>query len=1305
MNLLNTRKNKFEVKFNYKKKEVKYFYFLLFSVLFVILFIGIVLAANWMDDYFGPIYITEDSPYFYNLSANITSYNATTMTFAVGDILDGGSESPRVNWDGSLVDFSTISSWVNLNGNTGNLTFNAIRDNQTGNFSIQILVYEGVARGAIFNFIILASNDAPNFTLNAGYNTSIIQTNNSYNFNLVGSDEEEQYPLIYNLSFGGCQPAIWSSRLGSPNNCDLSYQIINSSNNTSILNFTSLIRDDVGIYNLTICVQDNVNGVVSPVYKTADYDTNKTTCKNTSLTIEQVLTVNASDCNNKLLQENQSFSCIINIIARGEHDNLIAWSNATLRNNVSVAIINSSWFFSSNDSNLDNFIQSYYVNVTPAKKQIGNWTINFTVKDKTTGENSTTILFIFTNRTLNSVPSISPVTGLNNLTVFVNFQNETYFNVSDDDLLILDKIVYDETISFTWDILNRSNLIQHLNLSNFSVISSGTGLGVINNIIRAKIRFIANSSEAGNYTINITAFDKENARSELLFNLTILPNTAPIWNESLNTTLLIYEDNNTYLNLSSYVSDSQGDTITFSFTNDTAFPSFNMSSSTGIINFTVRDIDVGQHMVNITTSDGDLASVKEFNFTIYNVNDNPTIDSLITSGVRNATVDANSNINISGYNTTTIILWIYDDDIKIPSEQKSFYNESLTLNLTIEGNNTLFSFTKTDAFPTSSFPNKIEYITTFTPQRAGIYNVTINVTDANNSSTMLGFNLTVFVTRHNPTLTNVLNQTASLMRTFNYNFSVNDIEDGNSSKEGNYNFTFVLNDSRGILNFNSTNFNSTTGILSILFNDSQAGVHRIYLNVTDQDGDNSSTSFWLKVYNVPNVTFPNTQSIFNISENLPFNFTFAVNHSVGDSLNYSFYLNSLLLNSSYNPCNGSNWTFYLTPNFTQESYGDYSNLSLYVFNLIYPELNYTSMYYLNISHTNYPLENYYNISNSSSSSSVTLNLANYFRDIDAVDNRINQTIRFNSTLINLTSGSINITFNDWINGSTPNVTFSSSSSSFGIYSITAYEYNESNSSQIVNTITSNNFSIQLSITVEENIITVNTGGGGSQERKVSMKIVVPSMITINNTGKTKFNITLDNDGEVNFNNISIEGYLLGDSKRFDAPVIFDQNNLKSLASGKKESISVTVSIEDPDILLYEVVINVTSKTPAYNVYNKVFITFDKNLAIIKKIIAFTEGLINENAECIELKDMLDDAKEELNMGNIAEAGKKAQAAMEACKRTIEGLKKAQAAKVKEENMVKYAIIAIVLAIVLGLLFNIYRQIRFRGWKKFFHKNN
>ena len=1260
------------------KAETKYFYFFFTFLLLTVLMIGFVLAVNWIGydlDYGG----SEDIIYTHNLTANISG-SEPDMFFAIDTV------QTNLTWNDIKVNYTNISSWVYVSdSDTGTFIIDSKTDNQTGHFRIPFKVtWIGGASTVYFNFTVNATNDAPNFTLSSNYTTGIIPPSTSYVVNLIGNDEEKQYPLEYNLSFNECDVAGWSSRLGISNNCNLSYNLTRTLNTTSVLNFTNLTRDDIGIYNLTVCVNDNLAGTLPPEYRDADYDNNKSLCKNMSLIVMTELSIDVSNCTNSIFQENQSSDCIINVTTTQRVDDLRAWSNATLRNSGAGAS-NSSWFFPLNNSNSSSFMQIYYVNVTPQKREIGNWTINFTVKDRTTGENSSKLIFIYTNRTTNSLPIMTHISDLN---VSINLNKTIYFNVSDDDLLILDKEVYNETIQFDWNILNSSNLTQQLNLSNFSIV----GGDILDNIDQARVIFTANSSEAGEYTVNITVSDMEDAKDFHLFNLSIINNNAPDWNESLARNFSIYEGNNTFINISEYVSDIENNTLTFSFVNDTSFSSFNLNSSTGIINFTSYDIDVGQHLVNITANDGYLISTREFNFTIENINDNPVIASLKESGVINATVDANSNINASEDNITTILLLIYDEDVKIPLEQRSFYNETFTLNLSIDGvNTTLFSFSP-DTGVDYSGTNKTAYKSIFTPRKSdvGNYNITLNVTDASNSSTVLSFNLNISAIGHNPVFANISNQIAAITRAFNYNFSVYDIEDGNSSSENNYNFTFLINDSEGILNFNSSNFNSTTGVLDITFNSSQAGIHLIYLNVTDQDGTESNTAFWLRVYDFPNVTFPSSYTYFNASENVSTNFTFSINHSVKEALNYSFYLDSVLINSSFSICNGSNLSFNFTPNFTQESYGDYSNFSLNVFNSDYPELNYTGMYYFNISHTNNPLENYYAIPDTSSSSSITFNLEDYFSDIDATDARINQTIIFNSTLINLTSGSINVAFNNWINGSSPNVTFTASTTSSGTYSITGYEYNESNSSQIIRNVTSNNFSISLSVTTS----TSPSGGGSSRIVQAVIKIIVAPGVVMKKKDYIEVPFKIENSGTVTLKDINLSS-LLSNGPLDNVDLSLSRSFIKELKPKDSENLSLFIITNTQTAGEYMITLSANVSSPKVSDWANFYLSIvDSDRDNAEKAVLFTEKLIAENPECLELKELVQEAKEALQIKDYEGAIKKSQEAVDACRTAMS--KNTQIKSEIEYSNYSYYFIFTLFALFLFLIYVFYKRVRFKN---------
>ncbi|MEK6927541.1 MAG: hypothetical protein AABX11_03850 [Nanoarchaeota archaeon] len=1260
-------------------------------VFVLIFFTGIAWAIDWIGTpWTTTTQGTEDgSP---SVSFNLSQYISYTAGELPLSFMFGADQNISSSLYGSKV--TSFYSWITLNSSSGILTINSTNDNQTGEFNISLVTYEigGTSVAAkVFPFLINATNDVPNFTLVSNYTMSVMSTNNTNSFNLTGSDEEQHYPLSYNISFNSCSLAAWSSRIGTSNNCNLSYLITGSSNITSVLNITDYGGNDIGTYNVTICAKENVNSVALPTYRDSSYNTNRSVCKNTTLIVERALSINVSNCSNSILNESVAFSCYVNVTTKGEIDSLLAWSNSTLRN-TGAGLSNSSWFFLSNSSSSSNYSQSYYIAVTPQKTEIGNLTVNFTVRDITTGENSSSLIYIYVNRTTNSVPVI---TSISNVVTSVDLPTNISFNVSDNDLLIPDKALYNESANITWSILNVSDNSQVLSLSDFDILSSGTGLGVISNLTRARIEFTASSIESGNYTINLSVRDEDDALAYTLFNISILNNHPPLWINPIQTTFMVNETQNVYLNLSLNVSDEDEDILTFSYVLNNSFPSFNLNSSTGIINFTGNDSDVGQHLVNITVNDGYLSNVTEFNFTILNLNDNLTIESFSDYGFLNSTTNSNTTEDT----LTNITLWIYDNDILIPSGQKAFYNESFMINVTIEGANTsLFSsFSKTSAFPDSSYPNKTEYIANFTPGKAdvGNYNITINVTDASNYSSVLRFNMTVLELSHNPTLTAVSNQTASILQTFNYNFSASDVEDGNSSISGNTNFIFYINDSLSLINFNSSYFNNNTGVLSVLFNQTQAGNHLISLTVSDSDGMNASTTFGLKVYDYPNVTYPSNLTSYNATENSSTNFIFAINHTVADSLNYSFYLNSVLINASYSIANGSNITFIFTPNFTQESYGTNSNLSLFVYNSVYSELNSTGLFYFNISHANYPVVLYANISNQSSSSNLTLSLKDYFRDFDADDVNINQSIRFNYTLVNLSSGAISITQNNWVNGSSPNITFSASASSSAIYSISAYEYNESNDSQIIRNLSSNNFSVDLNVEVVSTPSpSTGGGGGGSSDTVNTIKIIVSPLEVIEQDGYFSIPFQIKNTGQGTLSGINLDS-LLALSIQGEVNISLSKLYIDSLSSGESEEVILYIFADTNKSGKYLVTLFANVTSPKISDWADFYLEIIEPKRKVKEIIIFTEQLMVDNPECRELNELLNEAKSLMANNDFDAAFNKAQEAIDGC-RKIMALDSKRSLTQNLYGDYTYYFLLTFLVMAMFLIYILYKRARFKS---------
>ncbi|MEK6918135.1 MAG: hypothetical protein AABW51_04265 [Nanoarchaeota archaeon] len=1302
------------------------------AVVVGIILLGLVLASppGWKSGSDTTNYTTiEDSTYYHNFSANITNFN-NDVTFAINTV-DNNITLTNSSGTYNISDSSIISRWISItNSATGNLTINATYDNQTGFFSVPIQATNTSAGGGSttvsFEFIINATNDAPNFTnINTTYNFSTASPLSSY---LNASDEESHYPLNFTVTFNStsCTHAAWSN-YSNNQNCslfDLGFNITSLDNISALINMTPT-SNDVGVYYANISVRDDGSNYSCPhaYCDNATYKVNKTTYYSSTVTFNVLasLSINVTDCQNKIFQENQYGACNVTIRTKNPSDTLNISSYANLRNYATgqSGVSNTSWFYANMTNSSTNFQYNATINVTPQKTEVGNWTINFTVSDSN-GDSSTQQIYVYVNRTINATPSIASISNVN---TSINLLTVINLSVYDNDTLVPDKNSsyggFNETINFTRTILNSSNLAQELSLSNFSITILQMPVAGTNRT-SAEIRFTPNSSDSGSYTINITAKDSYNFSTYTIFNLTIINNSAPTWNSPLNTTIVILENSNLYLNLSSNVTDADGNTLTFSFANDTRFDNFNLTSG-GIINFTGLDVDIGQHIVNITISDGYLTNTTSFNLTILNINDAPNIQNL---SLKNSSgnvfpyfegdVSNFGSMNATEDNYTTIILWIHDDDVKIPSGQRSFYNESFSVNLTIQGINTsLFNFSLSGIDWSTTVPNRTDYRAIFTPLKASVgnYNITINITDSSNSSNLFSFNLSVLAINHNPVLSNLSNQSSAVNRSFYYDMNVTDTEDGNDTSVTNTNFTFsysFLSDGSTVSFLNSTYFNSTTGIINLTFNSSQDGKYRLNITVNDSSGAVNYGNFWVNVYGPPNVSSPGTNYVFNLTENTTSILNFTVNHFVGDNLTYDFYVDGincpLSSNSNCNYTssllrdnlsyygNGTSYNWSFTPNMTDETYNLLKNLTL----VVYPSnsnltnaslLNTTIIFKLNITHTNYNVSFSGHIADlgpTTYGTAITLDLSPYFTDLDYNDPYYAQSPTFT-----VSSNTSSITP---INGASfPGftLTLSASTAVAGLISL--------NGSDGSSTASSNSFVVTF-VAPTATSSSSTSSGGGSTEVPVSLKIIMPGPISTFQKDQIEVPLTLYNTGSTTLYMINLAGSVAKDNVLVnDVNISFSKREFVSLQPGQKENITMTLDVDTQKIGTFEITVNATSNSPRYSDWGKIFLTIKEGENVGEKIV-FTEEFIASNPECIEIKELVDEAKRYAAQGNTALANQKADQALSACKAAIGQAGKPVLSKLVENKLYRYLAVSTAAVFVVGVAFYSYKRIKLRRKK-------
>ena len=1218
-------------------------------ILSIMLMFALVAARPQFNSGAGQTYyLVEDTLYTHNLTANLSTFEQD-ITFTISSII----LTPSNPLYSSISDFN----WISLNSSTGILKINSTINNQTGIFNITMLVVNSSGWGDIapFYFSVNATNDAPRF-LNL-QNYSWLQDDLISSFTINASDEEENYPLNFTVAFESCELAGWSLRKNDTwSNCTL-FSYSNYSNFTLLLNI-STGNDFVGNYTINFTVFDSFGANTTQKVKFTLNDSNDAPYF-------------TSICSERSATEDSEFNCYINAT---DVDEIVSLNFSS----------NYSWFIFNHSSksivmNVTNFNASALVNFTGGDLQVGNWSINVTITDTGAPQRKNSSVFWFYIANVEDSVSLNEV---NNTTLYEN--KIIYVNATDDDLLVPDKSVKNEIITFA------SNT-SWVAISSYSSASNYT---------TAKITITYNDSlNNQNYTIRINATDSAGNYAERNFTIFIRGDIAPVWNETLPTVVLvdINESSEIFLNLSQNVTDADGDNITFSYTLNNNFSYFSLTSL-GIINFTPRDYDVGEHIVTINASDGKLMASKQFNFTVRNINDNVTIE--LPLQATNATVNStNSNMNTTEDSPVEISLFVEDDDFRILDEQKSFYNETLSINLTIIGaNTTLFSFTKDTDFPSASFPNKTKYTATFTPRKAdtGTYRISINITDLSNASSFIGFNLTVNSTSHEPYLISLQNKTSAVNRSLYYQLSANDTEDGASSNLGNFTFSYNITSPSGGVLFNSITFNST-GIINITFNDSQIGRYKVNITVNDSSGLKDSEEFWIYVYNLPQVVLPASGFSANLSENLTYNFTFAVNHSVQDNLTLKVYVNNTLrYNISYFGNNTSLlWGF--TPNFTDESYGNKVNLTL----VVYPSstdlvnntaVNTTSNFELNISHTNAPINfsGYIGDKSTTYGTTLTINLSQYFSDIDNLDSYYNQSINF-TVSSNATPSYITLT------RSGMTLSLSSLIAVTELITIHSYDLNDSNSVQT--NASSNYFSVEFT---EPSTVQVASGGGGGATRIVhnSIKILAPGDLVITDDNTIQIPFSVLNTGQTDLNGINLSSKIFFNNLASDGVSMSISNNqISILKINESKQFTLTIKANTKESGKYKAVIYADVDEPQFTDWAEFYIDLRKvDEFEARENIVFTEKLVSENPVCLELMENVNNAKKYAEQGNYQKALEESKIAVEACNLALTKNQQVRTNKNYAGNLyyVSFATLGI---FAFGFIVYIYKRVRFKRYKR------
>ncbi|MBT6689753.1 hypothetical protein HN903_00295 [archaeon] len=1267
--------------------------FLLFCVLIGFAVFVMAAAPDWINGASNVNYsILEEQSYYHNFSANITGFSGD-VNFSI----DTATDISWTNGSGTYaVSASDVSGWISMvDADSGNFSINAPYDNQTGFFAIPIQATNTTDSefiGEVFEFIINATNDIPSFVnLNLTYNFSEGQQGN-YTVNAI--DEEEHYPLTFNLTFYNCTHAAWSGR-AEGENCSI-FNLTEDSSTSAGFGFLA-DHNDVGTYFANFSTSD-LDGACPHAYcNSSSYDGNKSSAVyELTFNVYSSLSVNITNCTGATVMEGEQFNCTINISTQGEEDELTFSSFGFFKNSPLSDYDDRDWFRSNSTDNASSFFYSLPISITPDKSEVGNWTINFTAWDVLRSESDMEQVDIFVNFTESSV-------SLNSITDVTIYENGSLqVNASDDDLLVWDDSVKDENLTF---VSNSSWVSVVAN----PVASDGVGY-LISNVSIDYSFILANSSE-GNYSVMINVSDDAGSVASRIFVVEIINDSAPVWNDSAYV-FTSAEGDDVYLNLSEYVSDAENDSLNFSYTNSSIFNSFNLTIE-GIINFSSSDIDVGEHLVNITVTDGKISSEVVFNFSISNVADAPSFYLLTGDNeTGQSTITEGFTFIIAEGVAINFSLEINDNDFLIPDGQKDYYNESLIVNVSFTnstgGSVDLFNFSFDEPSPIEDYRMIYNATYTATISELNNYTVVVNITDASGLSINRTWLLNMTETLQAPVLEQIDNVSLTIHDYLNFSLNASDNEDDYAG----------LNLSYSIANLSSNAPNLTDIYGDVEFNmssnSSYAGAWEYNVTVNDSNGMIDSQVFWVFVYGEASLVSPAEDSSFNLTENVSSVLNFTINHSVGDNLTYEFWVDNIScayqdgsncsygnfsfreVTSSFGNGSALNWTF--IPNFTDESYGNLKNLTMSVYpnssllNLSQREsvaVNFS--FKLNVSHTNAPLRvvNSSVFVQSDYNTNINLDLSNYFIDEDVSDSYYLQSLNFSKY-----SGhaDISVSHSSGWNisiGTIVDVAFSGNVSILG---------NDSLSSDILE---------EIDVTfVAPTVVTITTpssGGSSGSSTKLkfySLRIIVPDDVIISDDNYIEIPFRLENSGGVDLVGIDLSSSVLYNNEfTEDVRAELEVTYISELKIGEGKNYSMKILADTHRAGKYKATIVANISSPEFSDWADFFIDLKKtNESDAQEMLIFTESIIANNPECLELTEIFRRAEDALVLGNVDEAMRLASEVSQACEDAIASNEQI---RYKLESFVEknfyYISFAMLVIFFIGFIFYVYKRVKFNKY--------
>ncbi len=1148
-------------------------------------------------------------------------------------------------WDESYMDFD----------GSGHLTVLITNNNDPSSFNLTFIVTDTDSSSDVAYMLINENytNDAPTFDL---LPDEIDEDSEFSEFVITATDEEDNVPFKFNLTFLGCQKAHWVKN--PTENCSI-FNFTLSDTNITLHNFTPSNRD-VGTYHVNFTVEDS--GSEYPEFSYNSTHSQDVWFNVTNVNDYPVITpLNATEIE---FSQNDRIYLIFNGTDI-ENDTLVFNTTALVWNGSGpgyCAYSNASLFpISTNGTYYPNESAHGIIDFILSNDHVGNYTVNVTLTDNGTNPLNLTasMLMNLTIINVNDPPALENLTG----TIPGGVQETPYyysFYASDPDLLTPygDNLTFG--LSFYYCETPNGTECDIDQDSNFTVTKAGS--------TAAQLYVYAVRNDSGNYTLNLTVTDDGGLVNWSLVNLTIQPDEAPVISA---VTSITGTQNQTMLYYFS-ITDPENDTlnitnVTLYRNNLTLMPvhpfpvTINSSGYPPAHNLTMNytnltNAQVGNWTLEINATDIWNRTTRHLmNISVANLNDPPRITNWTncydeTTYVMNATFYENVYYCVK--------LNDPDPDLNVPADT---YVENITYTMYTVG-----CTTAKDYIPSGNCSGlpviDVDYDSgqmVFTATNETWHgNYTYNITIHDNQYVYASriFTMEIKAVNDPPVLQNV-NESMNIIAEVLFNFTVNATdEESNTPFFYNVSFTwcdsppcalFTIDNATGEVNFTGTN--DDVGNYTANFTVTDAG--NVTLGFPNATGWDTSNISLRKHYHAPTILYlyPMGTPAYNMTEGSLKEFRYEANDTTDndtltcywyfdDGTNVTFItpdptLPDQVVNPVYN-CNtsGSSGVWYYPV-----TYDDALNLSqrqaTIILSVVDPQgfvVNQSVSPMMTVVGSNRPPR-----FNGPIQSHIVMFAGTDITPIDLDDYFFDD---WGETLSYSYTGAANVGVTVNADGT---VTFTASSTWFGTDLVQFI----ANDSQLTNT---------------SNIITIEVQYQAPREvdrpvsvrvpKVASMEILLDEIIRVQAMNSSRARVVIHNDGDFDLHNISLSTA----TNVTNITLSLDDYHVDRINTGQNFTtwLNITIGELDEGTYLANIFANSTSPAIQESAPLNIKVTPSNATMVIIEIV-MVKDLFEENPECMELFGLIIQAEEELDKGNIDEALRLTKLAMDNCQDMID----------------------------------------------------